>query len=63
MSKKIRKSQKEKILCMFFVLFILDINECLKRPCKNGATCLDNIDGYICKCAAGYTGENCDLGK
>ncbi len=33
----------------------------LNNPCQNGATCTnDNIGGYTCECATGYTGTNCD---
>ena len=30
-------------------------------PCQHGATCTDTgAGGYICTCAAGYTGVNCE---
>ena len=33
----------------------------LTAPCQNGATCNnDNIGGYSCTCASGYTGANCE---
>ena len=32
-------------------------------PCLNGATCTDGINSYNCTCAAGYTGENCEIGR
>ena len=36
----------------------------LISPCKNGATCTnDNLGGYSCTCATGYTGTNCQYGK
>ena len=28
-------------------------------PCQNGATCLDEIDGYQCKCTDKWIGINC----
>ena len=44
-----------------------DKDECLERPCQNGATCAEsNDDGsiakdtYRCTCAAGYSGFDCD---
>ncbi|XP_041371603.1 uncharacterized protein LOC121385132 [Gigantopelta aegis] len=34
----------------------------VKKPCKNGATCLNIADanGYACKCAFGWTGQDCN---
>ena len=32
-------------------------------PCLNGGTCTDGINSYNCTCAAGYTGENCEIGN
>ena len=28
--------------------------------CKNGGTCTLNGADYLCKCAAGWTGRNCE---
>ena len=42
---------------------VLDINECLSNPCKNGGTCTDFINYYSCQCAAGYSGVNCETSK
>ena len=42
---------------------IADINECQSGPCENGASCVDNINGYTCSCADGYTGGHCETGK
>ena len=39
-----------------------DINECESNPCKNGATCNNNINSYSCTCVAGYIGTNCEEG-
>ena len=41
---------------------ILDIDECASAPCQNGGTCVDVINAYICNCAPGYEGENCETG-
>ncbi|XP_038067293.1 sushi, von Willebrand factor type A, EGF and pentraxin domain-containing protein 1-like isoform X2 [Patiria miniata] len=30
-------------------------------PCENGATCIDTIDWYECRCTPGYTGIYCDV--
>ena len=34
---------------------------CSSHPCKNGGTCAcDNGKDYVCKCAHGYGGKNCE---
>ena len=41
-------------------------NLCDNNECQNGGTCEVISDiRYTCKCAAGYTGQNCetDIGK
>ena len=38
----------------------LDIDECSSSPCKNGASCIDEVDMYACQCLAGYTGDQCE---
>jgi len=35
-----------------------DIDECESGPCEHG-DCTDLIDGYVCACHPGWTGENC----
>ena len=46
---------------LFF--FLPDINECLNEPCKNGATCVDDVGSFHCICAPGFTGETCRESK
>ena len=36
-----------------------DINECSPNPCQNGGACTDQINGYTCTCASGWTGDTC----
>lgn len=38
----------------------IDINECVKSPCRNGASCQNTHGGYYCHCRAGYTGRHCE---
>ena len=45
------------------IMFLTDVNECVDEPCKNGGTCIDEFNEYICNCASGYTGINCETGK
>ena len=43
-----------------------DINECAaggNEDCKNGASCIDKVDSFICKCAAGFDGVFCEKGN
>lgn len=46
-----------------YSLYISDIDECTSMPCQNGGICTNGVDGYMCACAAGYEGDNCELGK
>ena len=39
-----------------------DSSYCFPEPCKNGATCVDGLDSYICECVAGYAGNDCSQG-
>ena len=41
----------------------VDVNECDSAPCQFGATCHDDINGYHCQCADGYTGVHCETGE
>lgn len=34
-----------------------NINECLSQPCKNGGTCQDRENSYVCSCPKGTAGE------
>ncbi|KAM8858743.1 uncharacterized protein dlk2 [Spinachia spinachia] len=38
-----------------------DVDDCLMRPCANGATCLDGINHFSCICPAGFTGRFCTV--
>ncbi|XP_050675437.1 protein eyes shut [Leptidea sinapis] len=33
---------------------------CLSTPCSNGGTCRSHADGYVCACANGWMGVNCN---
>ena len=50
---------------LWHMLYILlsDVNECESAPCMFGATCHDDINGYHCSCAHGYTGVHCETGE
>ncbi|KAH7642766.1 hypothetical protein DERF_003974 [Dermatophagoides farinae] len=36
-------------------------DECQPNDCQNGATCLDQINGYSCHCPVGFSGELCSI--
>lgn len=49
-----------KVSCLFF---LSDRNHCETNPCKNGAECYDTLRDYICICAEGYFGPDCEKSK
>lgn len=38
-----------------------NVDECRSNPCRNGGTCIDSLDMYICLCPPGFGGVNCEL--
>lgn len=36
-------------------------DSCDGHGCQHGATCLPGTDNYTCSCAAGFTGNLCEL--
>ncbi|WAR18540.1 NOTC2-like protein, partial [Mya arenaria] len=38
----------------------IDQDECNSSPCKNGATCEDDVDNFVCHCKHGYAGILCE---
>ena len=39
------------------------VNPCLKAPCRNGGTCVDDGNSYTCICTAQFRGLDCELGR
>ena len=44
---------------MPYFILLADINECSSNPCSEG-TCLDQVNGFVCDCNAGYDGRLCN---
>ena len=40
----------------------VEINECDSSPCQNGATCVDRLNSYRCRCASGFKLDECQKG-
>ncbi|KAM8946973.1 protein delta homolog 2 [Pelodytes ibericus] len=38
-----------------------DVNDCLMRPCANGATCHDGVNRFSCECPLGFQGRFCTV--
>ena len=46
------------------IFICADIDECFNNPCLNNASgCKNTFGSYQCKCAPGYTGIHCQIGK
>ena len=40
------------------------IDQCVMKPCENGATCIAAAAvAYTCACAPGYAGMHCEIGE
>ncbi|XP_035217484.1 cubilin-like, partial [Stegodyphus dumicola] len=39
---------------------LLTVNECTNSPCRNGGTCIDAYNGYICICPSNWEGVTCE---
>uniref|UniRef100_A0A667ZRD9 Coagulation factor VII, like n=1 Tax=Myripristis murdjan TaxID=586833 RepID=A0A667ZRD9_9TELE len=39
------------------------VDHCRSGPCKNGATCTNHIDSFVCICWPGYHGRTCDKAR
>ena len=38
----------------------IEINECDSDPCQNSGTCIDQLNGFVCRCEDGYDGDFCE---
>ena len=37
----------------------MSTNHCSDSPCHNGGICINNSNGFVCQCKAGWTGSTC----
>lgn len=42
---------------------LVDIDDCVSNPCKNGGECIDGINSYTCKCGKQFSGNDCSISK
>ncbi|NWH67209.1 CRUM1 protein, partial [Geococcyx californianus] len=38
----------------------INVDDCVRHQCQNGATCIDGVYGYSCKCPPLYSGPRCE---
>lgn len=43
------------------VIQLLQEDECESVPCLNGGSCQDQVNGFSCVCAEGYSGNTCEI--
>ncbi|XP_034858818.1 coagulation factor VII isoform X2 [Mirounga leonina] len=46
-----------------FWISYTDGDQCASNPCRNGGTCEDQLQSYICFCLDGFQGRNCETNK
>ena len=51
-----------RVFVLKHIVHFTDIDDCKNNSCKNDGTCVDGVNDYTCKCATGYTGDNCETG-
>lgn len=47
---------------MLWLIFFKGIYSCTENVCLNGGTCYKTGSIYVCSCAPGYDGVNCETG-
>uniref|UniRef100_A0A8C6XSH5 Neurogenic locus notch homolog protein 1 n=1 Tax=Naja naja TaxID=35670 RepID=A0A8C6XSH5_NAJNA len=45
---------------LFFYTLIFSLDQDVKSPCQNGATCQNTNGSYRCVCKPGFTGDSCE---
>ena len=59
------KKTTTKLNLIMTTLCSLPQNPCFSNPCLHDSICLNGYTDkqYLCKCQAGYTGEQCEKGE
>lgn len=52
-----------KIILLYLLKFLIDINECDFTPCDNNGTCINSEGSYTCNCTDGWADKNCNEGS
>ena len=47
------------LVCLSVCLTASAPDACSSSPCLNGATCVNEANGFSCTCANGFTGDTC----
>lgn len=55
----LHKCTSEACLCFPFPgeTCFTNIDECESQPCQNGGRCQDLVNGFLCHCLPGYSGN------
>ena len=46
-----------------WIIFFVDIDDCVSSSCQHGGTCRDGINLYNCDCVLGYEGKYCETSE
>ena len=58
-SRSTEMNTKLQTTVIFLHLIFPEQDECQISHCNNGATCVDEVDGYMCQCTDQWLGKNC----
>lgn len=47
----------------FYIIFVIDIDDCVNVNCSGNGNCSDRTDGYVCECQDEFYGLNCEISE